>query len=41
LSIRKEEIKAAFYPNTADAKEELDVKQNTYIINDSGKFVKK
>jgi len=34
-------IKTAFYPNTADAKEELDVKQNTYIISDDGKFVKK
>jgi len=34
-------IKTAFYPNTADAKEELDVKQNTYIISDGGKFVKK
>jgi len=34
-------IKTAFHPNTADAKEELDVKQNTYIINDGGKFVKK
>jgi len=34
-------VKRAHYPNPADRENELDVKQNTYIINDEGKFVKK
>jgi len=34
-------VKRAHYPNPADRENELDVRQDIYIINDDGKFVKK